>query len=314
MTGNDALRGRRVTVGIDVGGTKIAGGVIDPVTGEILHRRIIPTDAWRGGPAVLDDAVALAADLHALAVSEGHGVAGIGVGVAELVDPAGIVRSGHVVGWEGLPVAERFAALGPVRVESDVRAAALAEVRFGAGMGTRHAVYVTVGTGISCCLVIDGVPFAGARGNALVLASGPTTTRCPICGETTTVVLEDFASGAAIASRYASVAGQEADGARVVLAAADLGDPAAIEIVATAATALGSAIGLLINVTDPDVLILGGGLGVAPGPFQDQLIAATRDHIWSPETCALPIVPAAFGPDSGLIGAGLAGALARASP
>lgn len=310
MTGQTGTR--RLAIGIDVGGTKIAGGLIDPETGEIVARRDRPTLASRGGAAVLDDAVAMATDLHVDAVRDGVDITGIGVGVAELVDPDGVVRSGDVVGWLRLPVAERFGPIAPVRIESDVRAGALAEARLGAGAGVRHVVYVTIGTGVSSCLVIDGVPFGGARGNALVLASGPTTCQCPSCGAVSTMVLEEYASGAGIAARYAAATGQPADGARAVVAAADAGDTTAQDVLATAAAALGSAIGLLLNVTDPDLLVLGGGLGAPAGPFQDPLVQAIRAHVWSPATRALPILPAAFGPDSGLIGAGLVGA--RAAP
>ena len=132
MTAGPVAR-QRLVIGIDVGGTKIAGGLIEPETGEIVVRRTLPTMASRGGAAVLDDAVAMATELRAIADRDGAAISGIGVGVAELVDPDGVVQSGDVVGWQGLPVSGQFAAIAPVRVESDVRAGALAEARLGAG-------------------------------------------------------------------------------------------------------------------------------------------------------------------------------------
>ncbi len=305
---------RVVTLGVDVGGTKIAAGLVDPATGEILDRRTVPSDPARGGERVLDDAVELARDLADTAGRAGLRLIGLGVGVAELVDPAGAIRSDDVLGWADLPVAARFAEIAPVRIEADVRAGALAEARFGAGRGARLVVYVTVGTGISSCLVIDGTPLAGARGNALVLASAPTTCRCPACQVTSSQVLEDIASGAGIARLYRHQTRDRIDGARDVVDAASRGAPIATAIIGRATTALGSAIGQLINVTDPDILVLGGGLGSAPGPFRDALVPVIRDHIWSPETRRLPIEQAAFGPDSGLIGAALVGATAIPDP
>src|SRR5206468_8561396 len=99
--------------------------------------------------------------------------------------------------WQGVPVRESFARLAPALVEADVRAAALAEALFGAGQPFRLFVYVTVGTGISCCLVQDGRPYAGGHGNALIFASSPLTTTCTQCGTILKPVLEEFASGPA---------------------------------------------------------------------------------------------------------------------
>src|SRR5262245_12074697 len=175
--------GQRTTdhaIGLDVGGTKIAGGVVALDSGRVLARRTIPTHPQRGGAAVLADTLALAEALRAEAGRLGVGICGIGLGVAELVDLQGNVTSSHTIAWRGVPVRERLERLGPAAVESDVRAHALAEARYGAGRQFQIFAFVTVGTGISCCLVQGGRPYAGARGNALVLASSPLTTTCTI--------------------------------------------------------------------------------------------------------------------------------------
>ena len=151
-------------IGLDIGGTKIAAGVVLWPSGEILRRTIIPTRPARGGEAVLKDTLDLAQQLYDWARAEGIEVAGIGAGVAELVDCEGNVTSSCTIHWRDLPVQQRLSAIAPAQVESDVRAAALAEAIFGAGRGHRLFVYVTVGTGISCCLVQDGRPFKGAKG------------------------------------------------------------------------------------------------------------------------------------------------------
>jgi glucokinase len=267
---------------------------------------VIPTAPERGGEAVLDDAVALGRRLANEAVLLGHPIAAIGVGVPELIDPGRAIRSRHVIDWLGLPVKARFEAIGAATIEADVRAAALAEARFGAGKSARIMAYITVGTGISSCIVIDGKPFAGARGNAIVLASGPLDAICPHCGERSQVVLEEFASGPAILARYNHLAQAQAPDAVAVLAAAESGDPIAINVVRSAGEALGNSAGFLINVIDPDVLVIGGGLGSSQGLFWDAFADSARAHIWSPETRELPIIRAQFGPDSGIIGAALA--------
>src|SRR5947209_3248578 len=105
-----------------------------------------------------------------------HGLepATIGIGVAELVTPDGVVVSDATIRWKGLPIQERFQRLLPTCIEADVRAAARAEARWGAGAGLASFLYVTVGTGISSCLVLDGEPHHGARGLSGTFASAST--------------------------------------------------------------------------------------------------------------------------------------------
>jgi glucokinase len=290
-----------------VGGTKIAAGIVALDSGKILEWRTIPTRPERGGVAVLDDVLALAEALYSLAGAHNVQVSGVGVGVAELVDRAGEVTSSHTIAWQGLPVRERLARVAPTVVEADVRAHALAEARYGAGRPYRLFAFVTVGTGISCCLVQDGRPYAGARGNALILASSPLTTVCTTCGSVLRPVLEEFASGPALVSRYNQVIGGHATRAEDVIAAADAGSAAAIEIVLTAGAALGVSVGWLVNVLDPQAVIVGGGLGLAGGLYWESFVAAVREHIWAAGSRDLPILMAKLGPDAGLVGAALAG-------
>jgi glucokinase len=294
-------------IGLDVGGTKIAAGIVALESGHVLERRAIPTRPERGGAAVLDDVLALAEALCVTANAQGIQVGGIGVGVAELVDRIGKVTSSHTIAWSGIPVRERLERLAPTVVESDVRAHALAEARYGAGRPYRLFAFVTVGTGISSCLVQDGTPYAGARGNALVLASSPLTTACTTCGTLLRPVLEEFASGPALVARYNQSTGRYVARAEDVIAAADHGNAAAIEIVLTAGAALGVSVGWLVNVLDPEAVIVGGGLGLAGGLYWENFVSTTREHIWAETSRDLPILMAELGPDAGLIGAALAG-------
>jgi glucokinase len=297
---------RSCAIGLDVGGTKIAGGLIDSGSGLVLARRAIPTHAERGGAAVLDDALALAASLRAEAERLALGVSGLGVGVAELVDREGNITSEHTIAWRGAPVRARFAQIAPATIEADVRAHALAEARYGAGRQYRLFAFVTVGTGISCCLVQDGAPYAGARGNALVLASSPLTTVCPACGTLLRPVLEEFAAGPALVARYNQDCSGHAERGEDVVAAAEAGDPGARQVIESAGEALGVSVAWLINVLDPEALVVGGGLGLAGGAYWERFVAATRAHIWAESTRDLPILTAALGPDAGLIGAAAA--------
>jgi glucokinase len=293
-------------IGLDVGGTKTVGGIVSLPAGDILAKQVIPTRPERGGEAVLADVLGLAGELRDEAARMGIEIAGIGAGVAELVDRDGNVTSGQTIRWNGLRVRERLSELAPAVVESDVRAAALAEALLGAGQPFSLFVYVTVGTGISCCLVQEGKPYAGARGGALVFASSPLTTTCTECGAELRPVLEDFASGPALARRFNQQASQRLDNCEGVLAAAAAGDKTAVEVIRSGAESLGVGIAWLVNTLDPEAIIVGGGLGVAGGLYWDHCVASTRRHIWAEAARQLPIGMALLGADAGLIGAACA--------
>jgi len=290
-------------LGIDVGGTKTAAGIVLFPEGRVVSRRVMPTRPERAGDEVLRDVLGLARELLDEAESSGNAVAGIGVGIAELVDPLGNVTSAHTIAWQGVPVRECFSRIAPASVESDVRAAALAEALFGAGRPFRLFIYITVGTGISHSLVMDGLPFAGARGNALIFASGRYTTICTECGAVLTPVLEAFASGPALVERFNRHCPGRARTGADVLVAAEVGEPEAVEVVQTAGEALGVRVGALINELDPEAIVVGGGLGLAGGLYWDSFVASTRGHIWAENSRDTPILPAALGNDAGLIGA-----------
>jgi glucokinase len=255
-------------VGIDVGGTKIAAGVVELGSGALRARRQVATRPERGGAAVLADCVRLADEL-------GGGRLPVGIGLCELVDLSGRPASADTVDWRGLDVRGAFAAPA-VRLESDVRAAALAEAHFGAGVGRSPFLHVVVGSGASVCLVLDGEPYAGARGNALVLGAPP---------------VEAVASGRAL-QRLAGLPRAED-----VLA-----DRRHADLVETAAASLGQALAALANALDPAVIVLGGGLG-GDGAFRSRVAAVVEAHLAYPPEPALDVVGSALGADGGIIGA-----------
>ena len=294
---------QEAALGVDVGGTKIAAGLVPFQSGQVVGKRIVPTRPERGGEAVLADVAELIRSYLQEAEARNLKIVGAGVAVAELVDPQGNVTSAQTIAWQGLPVRDQLSNILPTEMESDVRVAAVAEAQWGAGKGFRLVGYVAVGTGISYTLVQEGRPYAGARGNALVLGSGPLTVLCPDCGSQVSQVLEEFASGPALLRRYnARSSGKVATAEEVISASADA-DPLAAEIVRSAGEALGNSVGFLINLLDPEILVVGGGLGLAGGLYWSSFVDAARRHIWSETTRRLPIVPAALGEDAGIIGA-----------
>lgn len=289
-----------VAIGIDVGGTKIAAGLVDR-QGRVRVRRTIPTHASRGGEPVLADALALGRSLKAEATANGWHVVGLGVALCELVDPRGAVMSDYTVKWRGLPVQAAFNQIAPAIVDADVRAHALGEATFGAGAGRQDFVFVSVGSGISSCLVQHGQPRLGVHGNALVLATMPVV----VFDEHDRKIefaLEAFASGTGLTERYrrhrANVSGVEE-----IVIDAERGSAAAAAILRSGGEALGSAVAWLVNVLDPEAIVVGGGLGLAGGLYWQSMVTAARSHIFADASREVPIVTAMCGADAGLIGA-----------
>jgi len=293
-------------IGVDVGGTKIAAGLVTFPEGEVRERRQIPTAPARGGEAILADVLRLCDELNVAAQAQDQRINGIGIGICELVDLTGNVVSENCVAWKDVPVRKQLSKLAPTVIEADVRAAALAEAMFGAGKPFKQFLYVTVGTGISSCLVLDGKPFTGARGATGTMGSSPWRLVCEQCGHVSQRTLEEIASGPALVARYNQRRPRGAETGQAVLAAMAAGDPEAAHVVRSAGEALGSSVGLLVNVLDPEAVVVGGGLGLSVGPFWETFIAATRQHIWSEVHRNLSIVRAATRLDAGLIGAAAA--------
>ncbi len=292
-------------IGVDVGGTKIAGGVVLLPSGQVLRREVIPTGAARGGAAVLRDVRSLLERLYG-AVEGDVEVEAIGIGVAELVDRDGVVRSAHTIDWQDTPIGGHFADLAPTTVESDVRAGAMAEAYLGAGRDYELWVYITVGTGISSCLVQDGRPLAGAQGNALVLASSPLSAVCPECGAQFETVLEDVASGPGLVACYNRQASTRLTRAEEVLEAAAGGDPYAQAVARSAGEALGNSVAFLVNVLDPELVVVGGGLGQAQGLYWQHFEQSLRRHIWADSSRGVALRRAELGIEAGYIGAAVA--------
>jgi glucokinase len=286
---------------IDIGGTKTAFATVALPAGTIMERSMLPTPAG----AASGEPFLAAVEASARDMMHSSPCSAIGIGICELVGLTGHIESGFRVHWQGMPVTERLSALAPVRIDSDVRAAARAEARFGAGRPFRQFLYVNIGTGIASAWVVDGQPFRGANGHAIVMASNTSTHHCPACGHLHDGTLEELAGGEGLAQCYARLSGRAIGGAADIVAAAQAGDPAASTVIDIATAALGSTLATVAGVLDPEALVIGGGLGSAPGPYWTALAVATRSRIWSPATQRLAIVQAELGPDSGLIGAAL---------
>lgn len=286
-----------LALGIDVGGTKTRVALVDP-DGNVLALSETPTSAEGGADPGFTRSLILARDVAQRAREQGWAIDGVGVGIPEYVDPTGMLRSRDVMAWDQQP-AEVFTEWGPLVVESDVRCGAFAESMLGAGRGATSMLYVSIGTGISCALVIEGRLWRGYRGEAIALGELPVD-RMLEASDTTT--LEQYASGAAIARRYTRMTGEAVDGAREVLARARAHDIRAERVVDSTATAVGAALAWAVHLLDPQMVVLGGGLGASGGPWCE-LVGRTYLERSRPEPP--PIITALLGANSGVVGAGL---------
>jgi glucokinase len=305
----------RDAVGIDIGGTKIAALRVSP-EGEIRASTVMPTPAD-------DQAAALPAIEGAVDAVLDDTVAAIGVGMAGLVDVrTGVLLSTPNLIWRNVPLREGLAArFGlPVLVDNDATAAAWAENQLGASRGRDDSLFVGVGTGIGGGIVTGGRLIRGAHGLAGEIGHIIVEPGGPPCGCGNRGCWEQVASGLAIAraggravtddpgSAIARLAGgdpRRATGSLVTQAAHE-GDEVAAAILARVARRLGEGVAGLVNVLDPDIVVIGGGVGEAGDllfrPLRESFLAAVEGADVRPE---VPIVPAHLGNDAGAIGAAL---------
>ena len=301
-------------IGVDVGGTKIAALRIDE-RGTVRARSSRPTPASDAAGA-LDAIEACVRDLLE------PDVVGVGAGVAGLVASGpGVVRYSPNTAWGELGVGERLgAAFGlPWRVDNDATIAAFGEARFGAGRGARTMVLLTVGTGIGGGIVLDGRPAVGANGFAGEFGHVVIDPDGPPCGCGNRGCLEALASGNAIGRYGREAAAREpsstlarggdpdAIDGRVVTEHAEAGDAAARAAIATAGRWLGIGIAGVVDVLDPEIVVVGGGAAAA-GEF---LLAPARETlaatvVGGPHRPTVPVVVATLGNDAGAIGAAAA--------
>jgi len=291
-------------LGIDVGGTNIRAGLFVARSGSVRHFRAIPTDASNGGRQALAHAAAVAREVVETGSRSGLSVEKVGIGVPELVGAGGEIESRALLPWRSSRVRRAFAEYGAVTIASDVRAAALAEARLGAARGNPTFLYVGVGTGISSTLFIDGRPWLGAHGHAIAFASGSTTVARIDDGKTAFAPLESRAAGPALVRR-AQALGYHAENAADVCRAARARAGVARRVVDAAATELAAHVAILVNALDPSLVVLGGGVGAAPGRYWNSFRAALPGFTWGRYARRVRVRRARLGAQCGVIGAAL---------
>jgi glucokinase len=307
----------RHVVAVDLGGTKLLAGVVDR-EGVVVRRVVRETDV-SGEDALLGQLEEAVRDVG------GDEILALGVGVPSLIDQ----RYGRAVASVNIPLErvdlrdELSARFGvPVRIENDANAAALAEHRLGAGRGTSHMVMLTLGTGIGGGLILGGELYRGSVGAAgelghitLDLDGPPCQGTCPGLGH-----LEALASGTAADVLVAAIAARSPEGdlgraaaegrsvdARLAVDLALRGPGDARTALASVGETLGVGIASLVNVFNPELVVLGGGFARAGDLLFEPARRVVAERALEPARDVVRIVPAQLGVEAGLVGAALVG-------
>lgn len=305
-----------LTIGVDVGGTKVLGGVVDD-SGKILEKA--RRDTPREGGVALNKTIA---DV-ALELMRNHKVSAVGVSAAGFVssDRKTILATPNIAGWNGINLEEELTKLIGIDVviENDANSAVWGEAIFGAGRGETQIMMLTVGTGIGGGIVIDGKLHRGAFGTAAEIGHMRVVPEGHLCGCGARGCLEQYASGSGLMRHVREAIAATPDLARNLLAlgdgtidglkghhvteAARAGDVVALAAFNTTAQWLGAGIASLAAILDPALVIIGGGVVEAGEILLEPTRAALERKLpFSGKHPSPRVVAASLGNDAGLVG------------
>lgn len=309
-----------LALGVDLGGSKILTAVVNS-EGAILSRDYRATPADKGPEVVIREIIKSANQAVKQAGVTFKDLAAIGVGAPGLSNPGtGIVfTSPHLPGWQNVPLrnmVERETGRQTFLI-NDANAAALGELYFGAGKGACNFIYVTISTGIGGGIIINGELYAGAIGTAGEIGHMTVDDKGPRCNCGNNGCWEMFASGSALAreaqhriqrgakTAILDYAGGDAEKitAQVVQAAAEHGDILARELIAMTGYYIGVGLANLINIFNPELIIIGGGLSNMGDMLLAPAFKVAGNRAYKEPYRVVRFVLAELGGDSGAIGA-----------
>lgn len=314
-----------VYAGVDIGGTNIKFGLFD-ATGKILYKEQRPTLAEKGPTPLMHLVGNIGERLLYHAAEEDYTVRWLGVGTPGAVD----WRTGKVIGpcpnidgWQGMEIGkilkERLNT--PVWVDNDVNTVAVAEAQFGAAVGANSAVCVTVGTGIGGAVIINGKLWRGATCSAGELGHMSINFDAPITHARMPGTIEAYCSSQAILERTKTRLKKELSpifdellegnpdnlAIKKVFIAAKKGDEIAKDVLSETAKYLGIGLAGVVNLLNPEIVVIGGGIAEGGAGFLDMVSAEIKKCAFDTAVEKLSVVRAALGNDAGFIGAGLLG-------
>jgi len=310
--------GAKGVLGVDIGGTKIAVGIVDR-SGKILAQGRTPMVA-NGTPEAALDAVVSAIDsmLSPSAVD----IEGIGICAPGPLDPkSGIVLNPpNLPCWRNFPLADKVRSKYsvPVKVDNDANAAALAETLWGAAQGFHYVFYATIGTGIGTGIVFDGSIYHGKTGSAGEGGHVSIDYRGPVCLCGKRGCIEILAAGPAIGARARAKVAAEPSRGKIILDLAkgnissitsqhvgkafESGDPLAREVLEETVHLLTIWLGNIVDLLDPDVIVVGGGVAAMLRSFFEEIKRELPDWCVNPRAAEIPLLMAHYGADAGIAG------------
>ena len=291
-------------IGIDLGATFVKIGLVDN-RGKVYFRRKIKTPLGADKTLLIDSIVNNVKDIIK---ESGKAVSGIGIGVPGPVDSKkGIVHYfPNIKGWKEVPLKAMLEKkLGlTVMLDNDVNAMSLGEFVFGAGKGSRNIVCLTLGTGVGGGIIIDSKLYRGGSMTAGEIGHMPINETGPICNCGGIACLERYIGNRYILERAEKIFGNSVTLERVS-ELAGLGDKKALAIWTDVAEKLSVALSQVVNLLNPDKIVIGGGVSKA-GPFiLNPLKKEIRKRAMKDQAAHVKIVPAKLGADAGIIGASL---------
>jgi glucokinase len=312
----------RLTLGIDIGGTKVAAGLVD-ASGTILFQTRVPMIPAGTAEAGLGAVVNAVNEVFATRPDARTSLAGIGICSPGPLDPrAGVViNPPNLPCWRNFPLAAEVERVFGIRarVDNDANAAGLAEAIWGAGVGYRDVFSATLGTGIGTGIVLSQRIYHGRTGSAAEGGHVTIDYRGPRCACGKLGCIEVLCSGPAIANRARARMAQSAQaGAKILeLAGGNLeqvhaetvaeafrqGDPLAIEVLQTTADLLTVWIGNIVDLLEPEIIILGGGVSELMSAFFGRIREQLPNWSINQRAAEIPIVRAKYGSDAGIAGA-----------
>ena len=315
MSAND------VFLGVDLGGTKVLALAARP-DGTTLASAVAETPSRESAERIVAVMAETARAAMAQAGLDTDAIAAVGVASAGAIDACAgtLVHAPQLPTMSNMPVAEMLSQrLGmPVVIGNDANLAALGEHRYGAGKGVHDLVFLAVSTGIGAGIVIGGEPFTGSAGFAGEVGHMTVDAHGPLGLSTMPGALESLCSGAALAriatervtaGEHSSMSGalddadQEGLTARDVFAACRTGDALAQSIIADSVVHLGAGLTNVVNLLNPEKIIIGGGLANEWGVYIAPAVALMREQSFAGIGKLTPVVPPALGPEAGALGA-----------
>lgn len=294
-------------IGIDLGGTNLKIALLDPSC-RIIHKHTQPTNLLSSQDLLIDaiaDAVTRMLSLYHLPRAD---ILGVGLGLPGPIDfDRGIVHFfPNIPGWRNVPLQKilETRARIPVAVDNDANVMALAEFTLGAAKGARNAVCLTLGTGVGGGLILDGRLFRGSAYAAGEIGHMPVNEKGPACNCGGTACLESYIGNKRIAQKVRAVFGKDIP-LEEVSAMAYRGNRKAAAIWESVAVHLGSALTAVVNLLNPDCIVIGGGVANAGAILFNKVTETILLRAMLVHARTVRVVKAKLGNDAGMIGAGL---------